>query len=210
MTACPSVVLYVPSPFSKRKYFTMLHELGHKLTDDEEDESIVDWLGELKNEREVIERVCDLVAGRLLVPNSTLDDVLGGERPTGQALARLHDGSNASREACAVALSRRLGCPGFVTVIRDDIVTFTSRVGEPKPAPWRDVPLPAVHPLRSIGEGGDPGRRKLVARLRWGSSPLLSTCPLHKTLDLRCVRRERPLECRSSAPSPRGEEGGSR
>ena len=48
--------------------------------------------------------MCDLVAGRLLVPNSTLDDVLGGERPTGQALARLHDGSNASREACAVAL----------------------------------------------------------------------------------------------------------
>ena len=32
-------------------------------------------------------------------------------------------------------------------------MTFTSRVGEPKPAPWRDVPLPAVHPLRSIGEG---------------------------------------------------------
>jgi hypothetical protein len=146
-------VLYAPSPFSKRKYFTMLHELGHKLADDEEDGEILDWLGELKNEREVIEQVCDLVAGRLLVLDSTLDEVLGGERPTGKALARLHCESNASREACAVALSRRLGCPGFITVIRDDIVTFTSRLGEPKPAPWRDVPLPTGHPLRSMGDG---------------------------------------------------------
>ncbi len=146
-------VLYAPSPFSKRRYFTMLHELGHKLTDDEDDEEVLDWLGELKNEREVVERVCDLIAGRLLVPDSVLDKVLGTERPTGEALARLHRDTNASREACAVALSRRLGCRGFITVIRGDVITFTSRVDEPKPAPWRDVPLPTGHPLRSMGDG---------------------------------------------------------
>lgn len=122
-------------------------ELGHKLTDDEGDEEILDWLGEIDNEREVVEQVCDLVAGRLLVPDSTINELLDGFRPTGEALARLYRASNASREACAVALSRRLGCPGFITVIRDDIVTFTSRLGEPRPAPWRDVPLPTGHPL---------------------------------------------------------------
>lgn len=81
-------VLYAPSPFSKRKYFTMLHELGHKLTDDEEDEEILDGLGEIDNEHEVVEQVCDLVAGRLLVPDSTINEVLDGFRPTGEALAR--------------------------------------------------------------------------------------------------------------------------
>lgn len=146
-------VLYAPTPYSKRKYFTMLHELGHKLADDEDDDETLDWLGALDNERSVVERVCDLVAGRLLVPDRVLDKVLAGTRPTGQTLALLYGDTNASREACAVALSRRLGCPGFITVIRDDVITFTARVGDPRPAPWRDVPLPASHPLRSMGDG---------------------------------------------------------
>ena len=146
-------VLYAPSPFSKRKFFTMLHELGHKLADDEDDEEILDWLGELDNERSVVEHVCDLVAGRLLVPDPAIEEALEGSRPTGQALARLHHGTHASREACAVALSRRLGCAGFISVIRNDVVTFTARLGDPRPAPWRDVPLPTGHPLRSLGNG---------------------------------------------------------
>lgn len=148
-------VLYAPSPFSKRKYFTMLHELAHKLTDDEEDEEILDWLGELKNERQVVEQVCDFIAGRLLVPDWVLEEVLEGKRPTGQALARLYlnPNLNASREASAVALSRRLGCPGFIAVIRDGTVTFTSRLGEPTPVPSRNVPLPTSHPLRSMQHG---------------------------------------------------------
>jgi hypothetical protein len=147
-------VLYGPSPFSKRMYFTMLHELGHKLTDDENDDDILNWLGELSNERGVVERVCDLVAGRLLVPDAALDNALEGARPTGEALSRLYDhpNANASREACAVALSRRLGCAGFIAVIRDDLITFTARLGEPRPAPWRDVPLPSAHPLRFMAD----------------------------------------------------------
>ena len=156
-------VLYAPSAFSKRRYFTMLHELGHKLTDDEEDEEILDWLGELENERRVVEQVCDLVAGRLLVPDSAIDTALREERPTGTALARLYRASNASREACAVALVRRIGCPGFITVIRDDIVTFTSRLGEPRPAPWRDIPLPTSRSSPIASEPRDPSHRELVA-----------------------------------------------
>lgn len=143
-------VLYAPSPFSKRMYFTLLHELGHKLTDEEADPQILDWLGELPDERRVVEQVCDLVAGRLLVPDGTIVGVLEGGRPTGLALAQLHKITNASREACAVALARHLGCPGFIAVIRDDTVTFTARTGDPQPAPWRDVPVPSSHPLRSL------------------------------------------------------------
>lgn len=146
-------VLYAPSPYSKRKYFTMLHEFGHVLTDDEDDENVLDWLGELDNERELIERVCDLVAGRLLVPDRLVDEVLDEGRPIGESLRRLHTSSNASREACAVALSRRLGCPGFVSVIKDDVVTFTARLGEPIPAPWKDVQVPRGHPLRTMTDG---------------------------------------------------------
>ena len=36
------VVLYAPSPFSRRENFTLTHELGHKLT--EEDDDALDWL----------------------------------------------------------------------------------------------------------------------------------------------------------------------
>jgi Zn-dependent peptidase ImmA (M78 family) len=146
-------VLYAPSPFSKRKNFTILHELGHKLTDEETDEEILDWLGEIKDERQVVEHVCDLVAARLLLPDAMVESALEEERPTGAALARLHRDSHASREACAMALSQRLGCTGFVCVIRDDTVTFTGRLGVPRPAPWRDVSLPTGHPLRHMGHG---------------------------------------------------------
>lgn len=146
-------VLYAPSPYSKRMYFTLLHEVGHKLTDDEEDPEVLDWLGELPDERRVVEQVCDLVAGRLLVPEAAAVEALQGERPTGAALARLHEITNASREACAVALAPRIGCPGFVTVIRDERITFTARLADPQSAPWRDVPLPTGHPLRSLADG---------------------------------------------------------
>lgn len=146
-------VLYAPSPYSKRVYFTLLHEVGHKLTDDEAEREILDWLGDLPDERGVVEHVCDLIAGRLLVPETAITQALEDQRPTGIALARLHEITNASREACAVALVRHVGCPGFICVIRDETITFTARIGDPQPAPWRNTPVPTGHPIRALADG---------------------------------------------------------
>ena len=144
-------LLYVPTPYSKRQNFTLLHELGHFLIDQEDDEAVLVWSADQPRWR--IEQTCDLVAASLLLPNEELGNSFAGGRPTGRSLADLAESRNASREVCAISLSQRIGCGGFAVLVHDDKVTFASRSGDVRPVPWRGDAVPAAHPFRSLENG---------------------------------------------------------
>jgi uncharacterized protein DUF955 len=145
-------VLYAPTPFSRRDNFTIAHEIGHHLTDADEDDDLWDWLGDLPERGAFIERTCDAIASQLLLPRDRVRALLGKRRPSGGVLHELFASSEASREACAIAVAERIGCDGFTLLAKADTstVTFASRFGETRLAPWRGDPLPTSHPLHNL------------------------------------------------------------
>ena len=149
------VIFYAPTSNSKRQNFTLGHEVAHYLVDADTDEATLDWVADLPDGAQVIEQVCNLVASRLLVPESLVGAVLADFGYGGSAVAELFEKSKASREVCAIALSERLPCDGFVALVnRDDHrVTFASRAHEGRPYPCRGDAVPAGHPLLGIGDG---------------------------------------------------------
>ena len=145
------LVLYVPTPNSRRQNFTLLHELGHLLF--ESDEDLLVWAADREHPSRTVEDVCDRVAASLLLPLAVLDQVLGGHRPTASHLVTLYERSQASREVCAIALSRRLGCEGFVAIVdrTESRVSFAARTADTRPYAWRGDLVPVGQPLRTIG-----------------------------------------------------------
>jgi Zn-dependent peptidase ImmA (M78 family) len=73
------VVLYAPSPNSRRENFTLTHELGHKLA--EEDDDALDWLANRDHPERDLERLCDLIAARLLLPDTLIAQILDRRPP---------------------------------------------------------------------------------------------------------------------------------
>ena len=155
------VVLYAPTPWSRRENFTIAHELGHHLTDADEDDDLWDWLGDHPGRGKFIEDTCDAIASRLLLPREVVTSVLDEHRASGSAVHGLYVTSNASREVCAIAVAERIGCDGFALLAKIDTatVTFASRFGETTPSPWRDDALPESHPLRDL-QAGQPQVRE--------------------------------------------------
>jgi hypothetical protein len=143
------IILYRPTG-SRRENFTLLHELAHHLVD--KDDQCLSWLADLKDPARTREQVCDQVAAMLLLPSERVEEALAGGRPTAGALLRLYHGTQASRSACAVALTGRLPCDGFVAIIERETqsVFFAARARDTRPYAWRDDPVPAAHPLRRL------------------------------------------------------------
>lgn len=149
-------VIYVPTPESRRENFTMLHEGGHHLASKNDD--LLDWVADQRDQKEtmrVLEEVCDRFAAGLLLPPGLIDGILDGHRPAASHFVELFKQSSASREVCAIALSKRLGCEGFVALISRNRwqVMFASRVADTRPYAWRDDEIPATHPLRTLAVG---------------------------------------------------------
>jgi hypothetical protein len=150
------VVVYVPT-YGRHDNFTLAHELGHYLIDTDPDPAFSDWLQDLPERRRVIEQACELFAGTLLVPPGLVDAVVGDGPLRARHVRDLYDNSSASRNACLIAMTRKLPCEGFVTSISvDDMRVFAgSRKGDTRPYGWTGDPVPAAHPARSIEEGRD-------------------------------------------------------
>ena len=139
------IIFYAPTPDSKRENFTLCHELAHFLVDEDSDEATADWAADLHNRDKVIEDVCDIVAQRLLIPDDLVRRTVAEHGVTGSALAHLFATSEASRQACAVALAQRLGGDGFVAIadMRESVVTFASRAHKGYPFPAATLQSPA-------------------------------------------------------------------
>ena len=70
------VILYAPTPYSRRENFTLAHELGHWLVD--QTEAIYDWLADQREPARMLETLCDRIAQRLLLPRTVVRTVVGG------------------------------------------------------------------------------------------------------------------------------------
>ena len=141
-------ILFVPTPRSNRQHFTLLHEFGHHLIDDEDDEATIVWYAD--QPQWVLEHTCDLVAASLLLPSEQISAALENGKPTGRTIEVLTRSTNASREVCAIAIAQRLGCEGFAVLTQDRRVTFASRSGSTSPVPWRGDTVPVGHHLLGV------------------------------------------------------------
>ena len=141
------VILYRPTA-SRRENFTLMHELGHHLVDNNIE--CLSWLADQPDPNRVLEQVCDQVAADLLVPADLVDKLIGQHALDAGAVLELYDHTEASRSACAIAIARRLPCDGFVLVIEEGAtaIFFAARARDTRPYGWRGEALPPAHPLR--------------------------------------------------------------
>ena len=148
------VVFFAPTIYSKRENFTICHEVGHFLAENDTDQATLDWVADLPRRGPFVEHTCDVIASRLLLPAQTVKAVLGALGPSGDAMLLLFEKSAASRQAVAVALAERMPCPGFAAVVDLDesVVTFAGRAGDARPVPWRGDEIPKNHPLLALRE----------------------------------------------------------
>jgi hypothetical protein len=145
------VICFAPSPHSRRQNFTLLHEFGHFLAN--EDDEVLDWLADRSDPATDIERLCDAVAAQILLPESTTSRILDGRTPSPEHLQQLYSASEASEEVCAIALASRLSARGAVVLIRRRTATvaFAASSGWPPLLVPRGTAVPPHHPLRELG-----------------------------------------------------------
>jgi Zn-dependent peptidase ImmA (M78 family) len=149
------VVLYAPTPFSRRENFTLTHELGHKLT--EEDNDALDWLANRDQPERDLEQLCDLIATRLLLPDTLIAQTLNRRAPEAAHIRALYEASAASEVVCAIALAQRLPCQGAILImdIGSSTVSHASVAspeddGWPLAYPWPRQEIPAHHRLARL------------------------------------------------------------
>jgi Zn-dependent peptidase ImmA (M78 family) len=168
-----SVVVYAPSPYSRRENFTLTHELGHKLT--EEDDDTLDWLADRDQPKRDLEQLCNLIAARLLLPDALVTQVLNRRAPEASHTRALYEASAASEVVCAIALAQRLPCQGAVVIM--DIGTSTvshASVASPDDDewplayPWSRQEIPTHHRLARL-DAGQAVREKSWWATPWGA-----------------------------------------
>lgn len=169
------VILYAPTPYSRRENFTLGHELGHWLVD--RTPPVFDWLFEQPDPNQELETVCDRIAQRLLLSQAHIDQVLGDGPVQARHVLDLYEASNASIPVCAIGLAARLPGLGGILIVEpgapDAAVVGHSSIrpdsvrGWPKVYPWPGQDVPAGHPLRQIRTGGSIRRRSFWA-MPWG------------------------------------------
>lgn len=154
-----STVFYAPTPGSERQSFTLLHEVGHILVEDDDDALV--WLADCPDPDSQLERLCDEIAAALVVPESMLSEVVGAGPLTAKHLKTLIAVSSASGPACAIALASRLSSGAVVIVDRATatVVHSTIRGDDLKVYPWRNTEVPAGHPLLSLPPGASTTAR---------------------------------------------------
>ena len=145
------VICYAPSPGSRRQNFTLLHEFGHLRVN--EDDDALDWLADREDPSGDLERLCDAIAAEILLPASTVIQILTGSVPEPAHLRQLYLGSRASEEVCAIALAAHLPARGAITLIqrRTATVAFAAASGWPRLSIPRGLGVPPGHPLRDLG-----------------------------------------------------------
>jgi len=150
------VILFAPSPQSRRQNFTLAHELGHWLVLQAED--IFDWVADQDDSPRVLETLCDRIAQRLLLPDSGADAVSPPGKPVrAKQVLELFEASQASRPVCAIALARRLPGLGAVAIIDRSSSTVSYASVRPDPEegwpvvfPWPGQTVPSGHPFKSM------------------------------------------------------------
>jgi hypothetical protein len=117
-----------------RMRFTALHEVGHLIGEDLDAFQDAVFEHAKMAGAHVEEDACDAFAAILLLPDFHLDNVLDDRGVSARGLRDLIIGSQASMEACAVAMAQRLASPGYVLLVDADGTTrFAARSGDVLP-----------------------------------------------------------------------------
>ncbi|MFJ6677345.1 ImmA/IrrE family metallo-endopeptidase [Actinosynnema sp. NPDC091369] len=143
-------ILYAQTTDSRRENFTLLHEYAHRLVSDDAEATV--WLADQDEPNTVLERLCDDIAGILLLPAHVVDRVVGHGPVTGQHLLDLFLQTSASQVACAIALASRLPCTGAIMLTdrSTNKVVYAALVDNPSVYPSRNQDVPTDHPLSRI------------------------------------------------------------
>ncbi len=167
------VILYAPTPASRRENFTLAHEFGHWLAEKAPD--TYDWLADQDEPGRLLETVCDRIAQRLLLPDSAARAVIGQGPVRAQHLIDLYDATQASRPVCAIALAKHLPGLGAIAIIDRYTGTVAHASVKPDPEhgwptvfPWRDQQVSDGHPLLRLAPGSSTTRR-LPWRTPWNT-----------------------------------------
>jgi hypothetical protein len=167
------VVLYAPTPNSRRENFTVAHEVGHWLVDHRDE--ILDWLANQREPAAMLETLCDRIAQRLLLPPPAVTAVVRDGPVRAGHVLKLYDATEASRQACAIAVASRLTRLGAVAIINTATgeVDFASinpdpEEGWPAVFPWRGQTMPPGHHLVSLRAAGATMTRKSHWQNPWG------------------------------------------
>ncbi|WP_434447724.1 ImmA/IrrE family metallo-endopeptidase [Lentzea sp. E54] len=97
-----------------RELFSLGHEFAHFLID--HDGELADLLWSDAERADLEEDICNALAALLLIGDDAVERALGGGGVTAAAVLRLFRTTDASREACAVAMAQQLLTPGYVVV----------------------------------------------------------------------------------------------
>ncbi|HUY48404.1 MAG TPA: ImmA/IrrE family metallo-endopeptidase [Streptosporangiaceae bacterium] len=166
------VIVYAPSPFSRRENFTLGHELGHKLTEDDDD--ALNWIADHDDPGRELERLCDRIAAELLLPAALVTQVLDHQAPAAAHVRAIYEASAASEVVCAIALAQRLPCQGAVIIMDtgSSTVTYASVSspeddGWPLAYPWPGQEILAHHRLPRL-RAGEAMREKSWWATPWG------------------------------------------
>lgn len=161
------VILYVPTPFSRRENFTLGHELGHWLIP--QSDEVMEWLLQQHHADQLMETVCDRVAQRLLLPTAAIEAVVANQPVRAEHVIDLFESTQASRQACVIAIANRLPYVGAVALIdrADHSILFASiqpdpEQGWPTVIPWKGQQLPSGHRLAGLAPG-----ESVTAKMPW-------------------------------------------
>lgn len=166
------VILYAATR-NRRQNFTLAHELGHRLVVD--NDNVLDWLADQDETAAVLETLCDRIAARLLVPGDVIDNVIGPGPLRAHHVTDLVTATNASLPVCVIALATRLPGVGAIVVTDRASKTVTYASVQPHPVqgwpvvhPWPNQPVPAGHPIQSLGPDATTTRKSFWAT-PWGT-----------------------------------------
>jgi hypothetical protein len=164
------VILYAPTPYSRRQNFTLGHELGHWLV--EQADELYDWLADQTEPGRLLETLCDRIAQQLLLPASAVDLVLNDGPLRARHVLDLYHQSNASVPACAIGLAGKLPHVGAIVITDRGRVQYASvqpdvESGWPTVIPWPGQVVPDGHPFRNMPTGSAL-TRKTFWSTAWG------------------------------------------
>lgn len=144
-------LLYSNDRAPRRARFTLLHELGHLVIRHLEPAllDLIDEAAGRHGDPELLEeRVCHAFAGRLLLPDAELDEVIGDGPPRPDHVIELYMRRRASWEAAAIRFAERLRGPAAVVIVRSPgVVGFSA--SSPGLTSWwpRDSSFDPLGPL---------------------------------------------------------------
>jgi hypothetical protein len=163
------VILYAPTPTSRRQNFTLAHELGHWLV--EQADGVYDWLADQDDAGRILESLCDRIAQRLLLPDDAARAVIGDGPIRARHVLELYSSAQASRPVCAIALSKFLPGLGAIAIIsrytrevEHASIQPDSEQGWPTVYPWRGQELNDSHALLQVAPGA-----ALTRRMTWNT-----------------------------------------